>query len=181
MQKQIHLLLGDLEIGQMLDGLEIREEAWRNTAKFLDTDEPPTEFFLPEECSNSAEAENIAKIYRAIIEKIRKQLKVQKSAGKTAEVLTPPKEGVATGFAIYIETVAEGRVPVERSETNLAIVYPTELAAQREIAGDTIERLRQFLVGERDFDDAISVEEYVASVDLHPDGSVTDEDGRKFK
>jgi hypothetical protein len=41
-------------------------------------------------------------------------------------------------------------------------------------------RLQEFLDGERDFDDAITVEEYVVPVTLLADGSVVDEDGRRF-
>jgi hypothetical protein len=41
-------------------------------------------------------------------------------------------------------------------------------------------RLRQFLDGERDFADAITVEEYVVPVTVHPDGTITDETGRCF-
>ena len=101
MQKQIHLVLGETEIGQLLDGLEIREQAWRNTAIYLETGESPEEFFLAEECSNEHEAQNIANIYKAIIAKIRKQLDFQKSPVTSLDILTPPKEGVASGYAIY--------------------------------------------------------------------------------
>jgi hypothetical protein len=38
----------------------------------------------------------------------------------------------------------------------------------------------KFLAGERDFEDATTIEEYVVPVDLHPDGSITDEDGNTF-
>jgi len=36
------------------------------------------------------------------------------------------------------------------------------------------------MAGDRDFEDAITVEEYVASVEVYPDGSVVDEYGRRF-
>ena len=52
--------------------------------------------------------------------------------------------------------------------------------AEREIASDCIERLQQFLAGERSFDDAMTVEEYVVPVTAFPDGSITDEDGAIF-
>ena len=41
-------------------------------------------------------------------------------------------------------------------------------------------RLRQFLDGEREFEDAIEVEEYIVPVTLHPDGKIVDEHGRYF-
>ena len=53
-------------------------------------------------------------------------------------------------------------------------------AAQREIADDLIERLGQFLAGERDFDDAVTVEDYILPVTVLPDGSILDENGNVF-
>ena len=41
-------------------------------------------------------------------------------------------------------------------------------------------RLEQFLSGERDFDDAMTVEEYIVAVDVLADGSITDADGNHF-
>ena len=41
-------------------------------------------------------------------------------------------------------------------------------------------RLRQFLDGERDFEDAITVEEYVVPVTVNPDGTIIDDQGRRF-
>ncbi len=43
-----------------------------------------------------------------------------------------------------------------------AVVFQTERQAQCEIADLIITRLNEFLNGERDFDDAMTVEEYVA-------------------
>lgn len=84
-------------------------------------------------------------------------------------------EKPATGYCIYINTVCQGPVPVVRGEDGFAFIFPTLEEAQREIVDDVLERLRQFLVGERDFDDAITVEEYVVKVDVFPDGSILDE------
>ena len=61
----------------MLDGLEIREEAWRKTAQFLESGTVDDELFIAEECNGPEEASNIADDYRAIIDKIRKQLAAQ--------------------------------------------------------------------------------------------------------
>lgn len=41
-------------------------------------------------------------------------------------------------------------------------------------------RLQQFLDGEREYEDAISVEEYIVPVTLYSDGKIVDEDGRYF-
>jgi hypothetical protein len=57
-------------------------------------------------------------------------------------------------------------------------VFATEREAQREIVENMMIRLREFLDGERDFDDAVTLEEYVVAVDLLPDGSIVDADGK---
>ena len=41
-------------------------------------------------------------------------------------------------------------------------------------------RLQEFMDGERDFEDAIETEEYVVAVTVQPDGTIIDEDGRRF-
>jgi len=85
-----------------------------------------------------------------------------------------------SGFCIYIDTVCQGPVPIERKEDGFPLVYDTEEGAERSIAEDAIERLEQFMKGERDFDDAITVEEYVIPVDVTSEGAVIDADGNCF-
>ncbi len=87
------------------------------------------------------------------------------------------------GFCIYIATLCQGAVPVVSDCDNDGeryVVFETELEAQKEIADYMMTRLRQFLDGERDFDDAITVEEYVVPVTVHPDGKIRDETGGCF-
>lgn len=68
------ITLDDLEIGQILDGLEISAESWERTAEFLRTEKMSAdEFFIVEECSKPEEADGIARRYRSIIAKIRSQ------------------------------------------------------------------------------------------------------------
>jgi hypothetical protein len=90
---------------------------------------------------------------------------------------SPPK--LRDGFCIYIDTFCQGPVPVV-SDENGYCVFETELEAQKEIADNQITRLQQFLDGERDFEDAMAVEEYVVPVTMHPDGVITDADGNSF-
>jgi hypothetical protein len=90
------------------------------------------------------------------------------------------KDEAWRGYCIYVETVCEGECPVEYNGQGTPFVYSTIEAAQRAIAEYTIERLQQFLVGERDFDDAMTVEEYVVDVHVQSDGSVCDESGQRF-
>lgn len=86
------------------------------------------------------------------------------------------------GFCIFINTVCEGAVPLVKGTTADDAVnapegiclFRTELEAQHEIADAMMTRLQEFLDGERDFEDAITVEEYVVEVKLDPDGAVVD-------
>jgi hypothetical protein len=83
-------------------------------------------------------------------------------------------------FCIFIDTICEGRIPAWHDEKLMPVVYSTVEAAQREIADDIVERLQQFLDGERDFDDAMTVEDYILPVKVFPDSSILDEDGNCF-
>ena len=70
--------LNDLDLGQLIDGLETRAESWERTAEYLRSDTmPEDEFFLAEECSNPEEADDIAEHYRSIIRKIQSQMEAQ--------------------------------------------------------------------------------------------------------
>ena len=83
-------------------------------------------------------------------------------------------------FCIYITTVCEGPTPIEWKERNMPVVYPTLAEAQRVIVEDAIERMEQFLAGQRDFDDATTIEEYIMEVNVFPDGSIRDNNGNYF-
>ena len=76
MSKTYRIELGDLGLGQLLDGLEARAEAWEKTASYHRTRESPPDF-LVEECSDADEADRIASHYRSIIAKIEKQREEQ--------------------------------------------------------------------------------------------------------
>lgn len=84
-----------------------------------------------------------------------------------------------SGFCIYINTLCQGAVPAV-SDCERYTVFETELEAQKEIADHIMSRLRQFLDGEREFEDAITTEEFVVPVTVHPDGVITDENGGCF-
>ena len=79
MAKTYRIKLDDLDLGQLLDGLEIRAESWDKTAAHLrDGTMSAGEFFAIEECSKPEEADCIAKSYRSIISKISRQAEVQR-------------------------------------------------------------------------------------------------------
>ncbi len=83
------------------------------------------------------------------------------------------------GYCIYIDTFCQGPVPVVSDDKGY-VVFETELEAQKEIVDNQIIRLQQFLDGEREFEDAIEIEEYIVPVTVHSDGVITDEDGNCF-
>ena len=90
-----------------------------------------------------------------------------------------PSEALRSGFCIYIDTLCQGPVPSVSDEKGY-VVFETELEAQREIVDNQLMRLQQFLDGQRDFEDAITVEEYIVAVTVHPGGKITDENGNSF-
>lgn len=78
MTKSYTIQLVDLDLWQLLDGLEIRAEAWEKTASYFRTGRAyKGEFFFIEECSDTEEADGIAGHYRSIIDKICKQMEAQ--------------------------------------------------------------------------------------------------------
>jgi hypothetical protein len=79
MANRYRIELEEQDLGQLLDGLEVRAEAWRRTAEYLRTgDIPDDELFLIEECSDEEEAGEIAARYEAIIRSILSQMEVQR-------------------------------------------------------------------------------------------------------
>jgi hypothetical protein len=78
MGKRYRIELDEQEWGQLLDGLECRAESWRRTAEYLRTEETPDgEFFIIEECSDEAEADELVGRYQAIIKSIQSQMEAQ--------------------------------------------------------------------------------------------------------
>lgn len=88
-------------------------------------------------------------------------------------------EKLQDGYCVYARMLFQGPVPVVSSDDKY-IIFETELEAHHEIAEHAIQRVGQFLKGERDFEDAMKIEEYVVLVSVHSDGSFTDEDGNCF-
>jgi hypothetical protein len=83
-------------------------------------------------------------------------------------------------FAIFTQTVCEGVVPAWRDERGFPVIYETKREAQKEVAEMIIEHLQQFITGERDFEDAITTEDFILPVDVWPDGTISTEDGCRF-
>jgi phosphatidylserine decarboxylase len=91
-----------------------------------------------------------------------------------------PSPKLRDGFCIYIDTICQGPVPVVSDGDDKYVVFETALEAQKEIVDNQMTRLRQFLDGEREFEDAMNVEEYVVPVTVHPDGVIVDAAGNCF-
>jgi hypothetical protein len=90
------------------------------------------------------------------------------------------RAAMRTGYAIVIHSLVEGYVPLVRGEDNKPVIFPTERDAQQEIIDDLITRLQEYADGERDFEDAVTVEEFVVRVREFPDGSFEDEFGIRY-
>lgn len=76
MQKIYRIQINAHDLGQLLDGLEARVEAWEKTADCHRTGHSPLGFIV-EECNDADEADKIATHYRSIITKIREQREAQ--------------------------------------------------------------------------------------------------------
>jgi hypothetical protein len=76
MNKLYLIRLEENDLGQLLDGLEARAEAWEKTAQYHRAGESPVDFIV-EECTDADEADRIAAHNRLIISKIREQREAQ--------------------------------------------------------------------------------------------------------
>lgn len=79
MGKTFQLRLESNDLGQLLDGLRVRADAWRQTAEYLAQGYVADDSFVCEECSDPEEAKSIALHYERIISQIEQQ--VQKQGG----------------------------------------------------------------------------------------------------
>ena len=96
-------------------------------------------------------------------------------------VVLKPLDPVRSGYCLLIQIVCEGVVPYERDGKGNPIVYDSLQDIQRVLVEGIIERMEEFLAGEREFTDAMTIEEYIAAVSVYPDGFVGDEDGNLFR
>ena len=81
---------------------------------------------------------------------------------------------------IFIHTLSGEKVPAWRGPQGHYLLHPTERDAQLEIAEDLIEKLLQFRDGERDFEDAIGVEDFIEAVIAYDDGTFVDAGGNRY-
>jgi len=76
MRKTYRIELDEFDLGQLLDGLEVRAAAWKNTATYHRTGKSSAQFIVGER-NAPAEADRIAAHYRFIIAKTRNQREAQ--------------------------------------------------------------------------------------------------------
>lgn len=84
------------------------------------------------------------------------------------------------GYCIFVDTLCSGMVPAWRDEEGKWVVFKDEAEAFAEIMDLYYERFRQYLGGERDFEELAEMEDIICKVDCLPDGSVVDEWGQIF-
>lgn len=75
----------------------------------------------------------------------------------------------------------EGKILARRNETGGFLLNRTERQAQLEIADYTMIRIRQFQQGERDFEDALTAEDFIEPLNTRADGSFVDLDGNSYE
>ncbi len=68
------------DLGQLLDSLRSRSEAWHGTAEYLESGVTPRDDFVIEECNDADEARAVAEDYDRIIATIKAQIKQQGAA-----------------------------------------------------------------------------------------------------
>lgn len=73
MSRTYWICLGENELGQILDGLRVREVSWRATAEYLGANCITDDSVAIEECRDDAEATRIADFYAAIIRDLERQ------------------------------------------------------------------------------------------------------------
>ena len=73
------------DLGQLLDGLRCRSEAWHGTADYLESGHTPREDFVVEDCSDSEEAAAIAADYDRIIASIESQMRAQRASSRAKQ------------------------------------------------------------------------------------------------
>lgn len=75
--KEYVIHLSAFDLGQLIDGLEVRLRAWRDTAVYLRNGEMPHAYFVAEECHDPEEAEKLAAHYERIMDSLLTQQRAQ--------------------------------------------------------------------------------------------------------
>ena len=80
MTKIYFLRLDENDLGQIIDGLQVREESWRRTADYFRSGNIPDDSFQIEECNGEHEANHMALFYARILRNLVRQRDEQRSS-----------------------------------------------------------------------------------------------------
>ena len=61
------------DLGQIIEGLQAREESWRKTADYFRSGYNPDDSFVVEDCNDEHEADRIAQFYARIVRSLECQ------------------------------------------------------------------------------------------------------------
>lgn len=95
-------------------------------------------------------------------------------------VLEETLTGPGAGFIVAITTAAEGLTVSVTGDKNRPVVFTTQNAAEQCIIDCLADRVDECQRGERDFEDAITIEEFVTAVMVGDDGVIYDEHDHVF-
>jgi len=84
MSKSYLIRLEENDLGQIIEGLQAREESWRKTADYFRSGYNADDSFAIEECNDEHEADKIAQFYSRIIQNLERQRDEQRNAGSLA-------------------------------------------------------------------------------------------------
>ena len=80
MNKTYFLRLGENDLGQIIEGLQVREDSWRRTADYFRFGHSPGDSFIIEECNGEHEANQRALFYARILRNLERQRGKQRSS-----------------------------------------------------------------------------------------------------
>jgi hypothetical protein len=80
MNKSYFLRLGENDLGQIIEGLQVRQESWQRTADYFRSGQSIDDNFAIEECNGEHEANQMALFYSRIIRKLECQREKQRSS-----------------------------------------------------------------------------------------------------
>jgi len=80
MSKIYFLRLDENDLGQIIEGLQAREESWRRTADYFRSGYNPDDSFVIEECNGEYEANQMALFYARILRNLERQRDEQQSS-----------------------------------------------------------------------------------------------------
>ncbi len=80
MNKLYFLRLGENDLGQIIEGLQVREDSWRRTGDYFRSGQNTDDSFAIEECNGEHEANDMALFYSRIIRNLERQREEQRSS-----------------------------------------------------------------------------------------------------